>query len=149
MSDDDDQQQGKRVTKTSLGIKKGDTKETMIAKTLSGMKKGDYITGDDASFLGEDAKTYIKTITRTGPTSFAIDGDSNWMGIRAFKIGATMDISYLKNPVLLESGTKLSYKININGISTAGKAGNVYPIYFLGRNTTYTYFGNGYHKIPN
>jgi hypothetical protein len=149
MYDDEYDQKGRKVTKASLGIKKGDTKETMIFKTLKGMKEGDYITGDDASFLGEDAKTYIKTITRNGPTSFSIDGDSNWMGVRAFKTGATMDISYLKKPVLLEGGVKLSYKININGITTAGKAGNVYPVYYLGGNTSYTYFENGYHKIPN
>lgn len=147
--DDEYDQKGRKVTKASLGIKKGDTKETMIDKTLKGMKVGDYITGEDASFLGEDAKKFIKTITRTGATSFAIDGDSNWMGVRVFKTGATMDISYLKKPVLLESGTKLSYKINIHGITTAGKAGNVYPVYYLGGSTSYTYFDNGYHKILN
>ena len=58
-------------------------------------------------------------------------------------------IGHLKTPILLESGTKLSYKITINGITAAGKAGNVYPVNYLGGNVSYTYFGNGYHKIPN
>jgi hypothetical protein len=141
-------QKGKKVTKASLGIKKGDTKEIMIDKTLKGMKVGDYITGEDASFLGEDAKTYIKNITRTGTNSFAIDGDSNW-GIRAFKTGATIQISHLKTPILLESGTKLSYKITITGVTAAGRAGNVYPVNYLGGNNSYAYINKGYHKIPN
>jgi hypothetical protein len=149
-SEDDEQtQKGKRVTKESLGIKKGDDRETMIDKTLKGMKVNDYITGDDASFLGEDAKTYIKTITRTGSNSFSIDGDSNWVGVSAFKIGATMNISHLKTSVSLKSGAKLSYKITINGITTAGSVFNVYTVYYIGRNTSYTHFGDGYHKIPN
>jgi hypothetical protein len=147
--DDEYDQQGRKVTKETLGIKKGDTKVTMIDKALKGMKVGDYITGEDASFLGEDAKTYIKTITRTGTTSFAIDGDSNWMGVSAFKPGATLEISHLTSPVQLKNGTNLSYKITINGITAAGKVGNVYPINYLGGNTSYAYFGNGYHKIPN
>ncbi|MCC9020227.1 RHS repeat domain-containing protein [Flavobacterium lipolyticum] len=49
--DDDDDQRGKKVTKQSAGIKKGDTAETMVAKILKAMKTGDYIDGGDLSFL--------------------------------------------------------------------------------------------------
>ena len=35
---DDDQEKGNEVTRKSLGIEKSDTRETMISKTLKGMK---------------------------------------------------------------------------------------------------------------
>jgi RHS repeat-associated protein len=50
-STSDDQQQGKKVTKETLGIKKGDSPETMIGKLLKGMKPGDYIDGSELDFL--------------------------------------------------------------------------------------------------
>ncbi|QSW87973.1 RHS repeat protein [Flavobacterium endoglycinae] len=50
-NEEDDDQKGKKVTKESAGIKKGDTAETMVAKILKAMKTGDYIDGGDLNFL--------------------------------------------------------------------------------------------------
>ena len=129
---DNDQEKGNEVTRKSLGIEKSDTRETMISKTLKGMKVGDYITGDEASFLGDAARKYIKTVTKTGSNTFKVEGKSSW-GVSVFKDGATLTI---KSEVIK---TNLhSYKVTINGLTGTAKTFNVPSTSYISGNTART-----------
>ena len=141
LSDDDQQQQGKQVTRKSLGISSKDTREVMISKVLKNMKVGDYITGDEASFLGDASKSYIKTVTRTGTSTFSVDGKSSW-AISIFKSGATISISQQ-----IIRGNTSAYKVIINGLTGAAKTFNVPSTSYIDGNITYVTENNKWFTI--
>ena len=145
-NDDEEQQQGRKVTRESLGIKNGDDRETMISKTLKGMKVRDYMTGDDASFLGSASKDYVKIVTRT-QAGFKIDGRSSW-GISVFKEGATATIK----PVVIKPSSVTtninSYKISINGLTGAAvNIANVPQTSYISGNITRSFEGGKWYTV--
>jgi RHS repeat-associated protein len=134
----DEQQQGKQVTKKSLGIKSTDTKEEMISKVLKNMKPGDYISGEQASFLGETAQDFIEKITYNGKGSFSITGKSAYFGtVSAFKDGATLSIST----------TKSGYRAEIRGLTKTAIIGGAAKVTYITDNIAREYKNGKSYKL--
>lgn len=72
-SDDKYDQQGRKVTKESLGIKKSDSSETMIEKLTKGMKPGDYIDGSELDFLNAKIGLILDKATMTSEGVLQLD----------------------------------------------------------------------------
>lgn len=135
--DDDQQQQGKEVTLKSLGINSKDSAETIINKIMSGMKPGDYASGDMFSFINSDVGDYIKTVTRIDANNFKITTKGILTGA-ALKNNSTLTISKANIAALKITGT---YKISINGLTSLGK-GQIYQNVWVNDNMRYMYDNN-------
>ncbi|GAA4769465.1 MULTISPECIES: RHS repeat-associated core domain-containing protein [Flavobacterium] len=138
MFDDDDlQQQGKEVTLKSLGISSRDSGETIINKIMSGMKPGDYASGDMFSFINSDVGDYIKTVTRVDANNFRITTKGVFTGA-ALKNNSTLTISKANISALKITG---AYKISINGLTSIGR-GQIYQNVWVNDNMRYMYDNN-------
>lgn len=139
MFDDDDdlQQQGKEVTLKSLGISSKDSGETIINKIMSGMKPGDYASGDMFSFINSDVGDYIKTVTRVDANNFRITTKGMFTGA-ALKNNSTLTISKANISALKITG---AYKISINGLTSIGR-GQIYQNVWVNDNMRYMYDNN-------
>jgi RHS repeat-associated protein len=138
-------QEGKRATKESLGIKNGDTKEIMIDKIFKNMRKGDYILGEDLTFMPESASKFIKKITYIGKNKFNIDGK-----IGTFKIGILpVKINpFENNSSMIITKTKSGYRANVYGYTKTAKIGNAASTVYINNNSILENV-NGVYKIPN
>lgn len=142
-----DYQGGKEINKKSLGIKDADNRESMIEKILKNMKKGEYLTGKEASFLGDDAKSFISKIIKKGPNSFEIVPKSNLVGMSAFEDGTTFKI--VRVTMSPEDGmiNVSGFKIDIKGVKPWAQKANVSPVTYTSRNKTYTFHNNNYYEV--
>ena len=134
--DDDQQQQGKEVTRKSLGITSKDSAETIIDKIMNGMKPGDYASGDMFSFFNSEVGNYVKTVTRVDANNFKITTKGMFTGTM-LKNNSTLTISNTKtfNANITKSSV---YKITINGLTSLGK-NNIYQNSWINDNLRYNY----------
>ena len=91
---------------------------------------------------GDASKSYIKTVTKTGSSTFDVDGKSNWAGIEVFKKGATISI--------IQTTTRKgvsSYKVDIKGLTGFAIRVNVPALSYVNGNTTIVYKDNKFFTV--
>jgi hypothetical protein len=128
-SNSEEDQDGKKVTKQSAGIKKGDTAESMIAKILKAMKNGDYIDGDDLSFLNSKIGYLIDEATMGSNGVLNID---RTLAGRVAGIGSDAKLT-LKAATL---NGMTGYNFKLTGVS-ASVSNNIYTSGFINDNKLY------------
>lgn len=139
-------QKGKKVTKESLGIKKGDNKETMINKMLKGMKIGDFIDGEDLGFLGSGVSYAIDNIERVSNTVFKVNSTT----VGSFKISDDATITLIKNVTIKanymdngveKTGSFTGIKVITRGLPLTKYNGKSYNGYNINGNESQTVSG--------
>ncbi|KIQ17283.1 hypothetical protein RT99_19320 [Flavobacterium sp. MEB061] len=128
MFDDEYDQQGRKVTKESLGIKKGDSSETMMGKLMKGMKPGDYIDGGDLDFLNSKIGLILDKATMSSNGSLQLE--RTFAGRMA---GVGTDAKLTIKPQTL-NGMK-GYNFKLTGVSTT----KIYTSGFVNDNKLYFY----------
>ncbi|WP_017495376.1 RHS repeat-associated core domain-containing protein [Flavobacterium sp. WG21] len=126
--DDEYDQQGKKVTKESLGIKKGDSSETMMGKLMKGMKPGDYIDGGDLDFLNSKIGLILDKATMSSNGTLQLE--RTFAGRMA---GVGTDAKLTIKPQTL-NGMK-GYNFKLTGVSTT----KIYTSGFVNDNKLYFY----------
>lgn len=139
-SKDEDDQNGKKVTKQSAGIKKGDTAEAMIGKILKAMKNGDYIDGDDLNFLNSKIGYLIDKATMG--SNGVLNIDRTLLG-RGAGIGSDAQL-------ILKAGTlngMTGYNFEITGVS-ASVSNKIYTSGFINDNKLYVNEKGKIYAVP-
>ncbi|MET3012853.1 RHS repeat domain-containing protein, partial [Flavobacterium psychrophilum] len=125
---EDVDQDGRKVTKQSLGIKKGDSSETMMGKLMKGMKPGDYIDGGDLDFLNSKIGLILDKATMSPNGTLQLD--RTFAGRMA---GVGTDAKLSIKPQTL-NGMK-GYDFKLTGVSTT----KIYTSGFVNDNKLYFY----------
>lgn len=148
MDFDDYDQQGKNVTKKSLGISSKDSQEDMLNKMMKGMKVGDYINGDDLEFINSNASIAIKNITRISNTEFKVN--RTFAGRLAISSDAKITLvskasitgNYIdKNGVMVKNATFTGVKVTSYGLPQQSVGGKYYNGYIINGNQAQTLVG--------
>ncbi|RTZ01458.1 hypothetical protein EKM02_05500 [Flavobacterium sp. RSP49] len=125
---DEYDQEGRKVTKESLGIKKGDSSETMMGKLMKGMRPGDYIDGGDLDFLNSKIGLILDKATMSPNGTLQLD--RTFAG-RIAGVGTDAKLS-IKAQTL--NGMK-GYDFKLTGVSTT----KIYTSGFVNDNKLYFY----------
>lgn len=113
-------QDGKEVTKESLGIKKGDTAEIMVGKMMKGMRNGDFISGDEMNFLSDSIGDLVRYAYKSSDTTFRIER-TTLAGRAALNSQATLTISKGNFQLTKQTITGYNYKISGFRVDMSGK----------------------------
>jgi hypothetical protein len=139
-SSDEDDQEGKKVTKKSAGIAKGDTAETMIAKILKAMKSGDYIDGSDLDFLNSNIGYLIDEATMGSNGNLNID---RTMAGGIAGIGKDAKLTLKAGSI----GNMKGYNFELTGVSASVK-NKIYTSGFINDNKLYFYEKGKLLSVP-
>jgi RHS repeat-associated protein len=136
----EDDQDGKKVTKGSAGIKKGDSAETMISKIMKAMKAGDYIDGSDLDFLNSNIGLLLDEATMGKDGTLNLD---RTLAGRIAGIGSDAKLTLKPDSI----GKMKGYTFNISGVSASVKE-KIYTSGFINDNKLYFYEKGKLVSVP-
>lgn len=131
------QDKGRKVTKESLGIKKGDSSETMMDKLIKGMRPGDYIDGGDLDFLNSNIGIILDKATMQSEGILILD--RTFAGRMA---GVGSDAKLIIKAKVLNKMSGYDFKL------TGVKTNQIYTSGFINDNKLYFYDKGKLFSVP-